>query len=64
MWIFCFLGFAYFLFCAITKKGKGYKSKMGTPLPEREAKVARIFYFITSGLLLVVGVIALIQYLS
>lgn len=64
MWILCFIGFVYFLFCGITQKGKGYKSKMGTPLSEREAKVARIFYFITAGLLLIVGIVSLIQYLS
>lgn len=56
MWALAFIGCVWFLFSAVTGKGKAFKSKMGTPLPEREAKVVRIMYFITAGLLLIVGI--------
>lgn len=61
MWVLAFIGCIWFFFTAVTGKGKAFKSKMGTPLPEREAKVVRIMYLFTACLLLVVGIISLFK---
>lgn len=52
------LGGIYFIFVGITKKGKAYKSKLGTPLSPKEVKTVSITYIAVGAILLVVAIIS------
>lgn len=51
----------YFMITGIVGKGRAYRSKMGTPLSEREVKTVRLTYIITGALLLIVALISGIE---
>ncbi len=55
------LGGIYFIAVGFIGKGRAFKSKMGTPLSEKEVKTVKITYFITGALLLIVAVVSGIQ---
>lgn len=52
------LGSLYCLAVGIIKKGKAYKSKMGTPLSDREVKAVQITYITVGALLLVIALVS------
>ena len=52
------LGGIYFIFVGITKKGKAYKSKLGTPLSPKEVKTVSITYIAVGAILIVVAIIS------
>lgn len=54
----------YFIVTGIVGKGRAYRSKMGTPLSEREVKTVRLTYIITGALLLIVALISGIELLT
>ncbi|MCM1330287.1 MAG: hypothetical protein NC253_12715 [Ruminococcus sp.] len=54
----------YFIVTGITKKGRAYKSKMGTPLSEKEVKTVRVTYIIVGAVLLIVALISGIELFS
>lgn len=61
--ILALLGGLYCLAVGIIKKGKAYKSKMGTPLSDKEVKTVQITYISVGALLLVVALVSGIQLL-
>lgn len=54
----------YFIVTGITKKGRAYRSKMGTPLSEKEVKTVRLTYIIVGAILLLVALISGIELFS
>lgn len=52
------LGGLYLIITGIIGKGKAFRSKMGTPLSEKEVKTVRLTYIAVGVLLLVVAVIS------
>lgn len=54
----------YFIATGITKKGRAYRSKMGTPLSEKEVKTVRVTYIIVGAVLLIVALISGIELFS
>lgn len=64
MFILAFLAGAYCIITAIIGKGKAFRTKMGTPLPEREAKAVRNTYLIVGVLLILVGIYSTIQFFT
>lgn len=55
------LGGIYFLFIGISGKGRAYKSKMGTPLSEKEIRTVKLTYVLVGILLLIVTLISGIE---
>ncbi|MCM1022782.1 MAG: hypothetical protein NC395_01825 [Prevotella sp.] len=62
--ILALLGGLYCIIVGAVKKGKAYKSKMGTPLSEKEVKTVRITYFTVGALLLVVALVSGLKLLA
>lgn len=54
----------YLIVTGIVKKGRAYRSKMGTPLSEKEVKTVRITYIIVGVVLLLVAFISGIELFS
>ena len=52
------LGGLYLIFTGIRGKGKAFRSKIGTPLSEKEVKTVKLTYIIVGAVLLVVAVIS------
>lgn len=59
-----FISGAYFFFVGITGKGRAFKSKMGTPLSEKEVKTVKITYIIVGALLLLAAIVSGIELFS
>ena len=55
------LGGLYLIITGIIGKGKAFRSKMGTPLSEKEVKTVKMTYIIVGVALLVVAVISGIE---
>lgn len=51
----------YFIVTGIIGKGRAFRSKMGTPLSEREVKAVKITYIIVGVILLFVALISGIE---
>lgn len=62
--ILALLGGLYCIVIGTVKKGKAYKSKMGTPLSDKEVKTVQITYITVGALLLIVALISGIQLLT
>lgn len=62
--ILALLGGLYCLAVGIIKKGKAYKSKMGTPLSDKEVKTVQITYITVGALLLIVALVSGLKLLS
>jgi len=58
------LGGIYFIAVGFIGKGRAFKSKIGTPLSEKEAKAVKITYFVTGALLLIVAAVSGIQLIN
>ncbi len=58
------LGGIYFIAVGLIGKGRAFKSKMGTPLSEKEVKTVKYTYIIVGAVLLVIAVISGIDMLS
>lgn len=54
----------YFIAVGIIGKGRAFRSKMGTPLSEREVKAVKITYIIVGVILLFVALISGIKLFS
>ena len=52
------VGGIYFILTGSIGKGRAFRSKMGTPLSEKEARAVRFTYIIVGGILLIVAVIS------
>ncbi|MCH5348376.1 MAG: hypothetical protein J1E40_03565 [Oscillospiraceae bacterium] len=52
------LGGLYLIVTGIIGKGKAFRSKIGTPLSEKEVKTVKLTYIIVGVILLVVAVIS------
>ena len=52
------LGGLYLIITGVIGKGKAFRSKMGTPLSEKEVKTVKLTYIIVGVILLVVAVIS------
>lgn len=57
-------GGVYLIITGIIGKGRSFRSKMGTPLSEREVKVVRFTYISVGAILLVIAAISGIELLS
>ena len=55
------LGGIYLIVTGIIGKGKAFRSKIGTPLSEKEVKTVKMTYIIVGIILLVVAVISGIE---
>ena len=55
------LGGLYLIITGIIGKGKAFRSKIGTPLSEKEVKTVKLTYIIVGAVLLVVAVISGIE---
>ncbi|MCH5193453.1 MAG: hypothetical protein J1F11_05795 [Oscillospiraceae bacterium] len=55
------LGGLYLIITGIIGKGKAFRSKIGTPLSEKEARTVRITYIIVGVILLAVAVVSGIE---
>lgn len=55
------LGGIYLISVGIIGKGKAFRSKIGTPLSEKEVKTVKLTYIIVGAILLVVAVISGIE---
>lgn len=55
---FALLGGLYLIITGIIGKGKAFRSKIGTPLSEKEVKTVKLTYIIVGAVLLVVAVIS------
>lgn len=51
----------YFIVTGIIGKGRAYRSKMGTPLSEKEVKTVKLTYIIVGAILLLVALISGIE---
>lgn len=51
----------YFIVTGIIGKGRAFRSKMGTPLSEKEVKTVKITYIIVGVILLFVALISGIE---
>ena len=51
-------GGIYFILTGLIGKGRAFRSKMGTPLSEKEARAVKFTYIIVGGILLIVAVIS------
>lgn len=51
-------GGIYFIFTGLTGKGKAFRSKMGTPLSEREVKAVKFTYIAVGAVLLLVALVS------
>lgn len=58
------IGGIYLIAVGIIGKGRAFKSKMGTPLSEREVKTVRYTYITVGVVLLVIAVISGIDMLK
>ncbi len=58
------LGGIYFIAVGLIGKGRAFKSKMGTPLSEKEAKAVKVTYLVTGALLLIVAAVSGIQLIN
>lgn len=64
MAVLALLGSIWCIFTALIGKGKMFKTKLGTPLSEREAQAVKKTYLIVGILLLIVAVISGIQLIT
>ena len=55
------LGGLYLIITGIIGKGKAFRSKIGTPLSEKEARTVRLTYIAVGVILLVVAVVSGIE---
>ena len=55
------LGGIYLIAVGIIGKGKAFRSKIGTPLSEKEVRTVKLTYIIVGAVLLVVAVISGIE---
>ena len=55
------LGGIYLIVTGIIGKGKAFRSKIGTPLSEKEVKTVKLTYIIVGAVLLAVAVISGIE---
>ena len=51
----------YFIATGIIQKGRAFRSKMGTPLSEKEVKTVKLTYIIVGAILLLVALISGIE---
>lgn len=51
----------YFIVTGIIQKGRAFRSKMGTPLSEKEVKTVKLTYIIVGAILLLVALISGIE---
>ena len=54
-------GGVYFIIIGIIGKGRAFRSKMGTPLSEREVKAVKFTYIIVGAVLLLVALVSGIE---
>ena len=52
------LGGLYLIITGVIGKGRAFRSKIGTPLSEKEVKTVKLTYIIVGVILLVVAVIS------
>ncbi len=58
------IGGVYLLLVGLTGKGRAFKSKMGTPLSEKEVKTVKITYITVGVLLLIVALVSGIELIT
>ncbi|MBD5140224.1 MAG: hypothetical protein HDT25_02235 [Ruminococcus sp.] len=54
----------YFIVTGIIQKGRAFRSKMGTPLSEKEVKTVKLTYIIVGAILLLIALISGIELFS
>ncbi len=54
----------YFIVTGIIGKGRAFRSKMGTPLSEKEVKTVKLTYIIVGAILLLIALISGIELLA